>query len=162
MTICFLLKNENYKFVELYDNWFQTNVHIEHLYSLCCEKKSAKANAVIKEMKDHLDKSYQLISIEQIIKFVKELQSQLHTEKVKTLMLSKNSFKQKKFAKCKRKACSLCLRLDLHRQMHLVNNIGENKVQLDWKDENLFPEERYYDFNSVILFINSFHINSCT
>ncbi|ETO15540.1 hypothetical protein RFI_21824 [Reticulomyxa filosa] len=45
-----------------------------------------KSNAVIKEMKDHLNKSYQLISIEQIIEFVKELQSQLQTEKVKTVL----------------------------------------------------------------------------
>ncbi|ETO34717.1 hypothetical protein RFI_02373, partial [Reticulomyxa filosa] len=41
----------------------------------------------IKEMKDHLDKSCQLISIQQIIALIKELQLQLQTEKVKTVLL---------------------------------------------------------------------------
>ncbi|ETO03277.1 hypothetical protein RFI_34133, partial [Reticulomyxa filosa] len=36
----------------------------------------------IKEMKDHLDKSCQLISIQQVISLVKVLQSQLQTEKL--------------------------------------------------------------------------------
>ncbi|ETO35290.1 hypothetical protein RFI_01773 [Reticulomyxa filosa] len=37
----------------------------------------------MKEMKDHLDKSCQLISIQHVISLVKELQSQLQTEKLK-------------------------------------------------------------------------------
>ncbi|ETN99734.1 hypothetical protein RFI_37733, partial [Reticulomyxa filosa] len=38
----------------------------------------------IKEMKDHLDKSCQLISIQQIIALIKELKLQLQIERLKT------------------------------------------------------------------------------
>ncbi|ETO28796.1 hypothetical protein RFI_08330, partial [Reticulomyxa filosa] len=41
----------------------------------------------IKKMKDHSDKSCQLISTQQIIALVKELQLQLQTEKLKTVLL---------------------------------------------------------------------------
>ncbi|ETO31118.1 WD-40 repeat protein [Reticulomyxa filosa] len=47
-------------------------------------KSKCNHKGKIKEMKDHLDKSCQLISIEQIISLVKELQSQLQTEKLQT------------------------------------------------------------------------------
>ncbi|ETN99862.1 hypothetical protein RFI_37605, partial [Reticulomyxa filosa] len=40
----------------------------------------------IKEMKDHLDKSCQLISIQQVISLVKVLQSQLQTEKLQIVL----------------------------------------------------------------------------
>ncbi|ETO05968.1 WD-40 repeat-containing protein [Reticulomyxa filosa] len=50
------------------------------------EKDECNYKGKIKEMKDHLDKSCQLISIQQIISFIKELQSQLQNEKLQTVL----------------------------------------------------------------------------
>ncbi|ETO18423.1 hypothetical protein RFI_18842, partial [Reticulomyxa filosa] len=57
------------------------------------QEKQCSYKGKIKEMKDHLDKSCQLISIQQVIALVKELQLQLQTEKLKTDELKETNLK---------------------------------------------------------------------